>query len=112
MSLQHLQKDFRPWAEALYGVARRYGLQPTVTSTFRSLSEQRFLYERWKRGESPYPAAAPGRSLHNYALAFDLQVNSDAGQDWLGAVWESWGGRWGGRFNDPIHFDTGATIPG
>lgn len=22
-----------------------------------------------------------------------------------GELWESWGGRWGGRFNDPIHFE-------
>lgn len=24
---------------------------------------------------------------------------------WLGAVWEAAGGKWGGRFNDPIHFE-------
>jgi hypothetical protein len=26
---------------------------------------------------------------------------------WLGAVWEAWGGRWGGRFSkpDPVHFE-------
>lgn len=25
--------------------------------------------------------------------------------DWLGLVWEAWGGRWGGRFSDPVHFE-------
>jgi len=32
-------------------------------------------------------------------------------QEAVGLLWESWGGRWGGRFNDEIHFDTGVSIP-
>ena len=105
-----LQPFLQPYADALYAVAVRYGLQPRVTSVFRSISEQRILYERYKSGASKYPAAAPGRSLHNYGHAFDLVVSSPEGQRWLGAVWEYWGGRWGGRFNDEVHFDSGATI--
>jgi len=23
----------------------------------------------------------------------------------FGELWESWGGTWGGRFGDPIHFE-------
>jgi len=100
----------RPHANALYRLAESYGDNPRVNSVFRSVREQRNLYEKYLRGESSLPAAAPGRSLHNYGHAFDLTVNTPEAQAWLGAVWESWGGRWGGRFNDDPHFDTGATI--
>lgn len=88
----------------------RYGLQPRVTSTFRTLTEQALLYDRYLRGDAPFVAAAPGYSLHNYGLAFDLVVNSPEAQAWLGRVWQSWGGRWGGAFNDAPHFDSGHSI--
>lgn len=107
MPFRRLRPELRPWASALFDVATRYRLSPRVTSTFRSLEEQRFLYEKFLRGESLFPAAPPGASRHNFGLAFDLVVNSSEGQTFIGRVWESWGGRWGGRFRDDIHFDTG-----
>lgn len=106
-----LVQPLQPWADALYAVAEQYGLQPRITSVYRSTAEQRILYERYLAGDSPFPAARPGRSLHNYGHAFDLVVNSPEAQAWLGSVWKHWGGRWGGDFNDPVHFDTGAVIP-
>jgi len=106
-----LQPAVRPWADALLQVATQFKLRPRVSSTTRSFKKQEQLYQRFLRGESRFPAARPGRSLHNFGHAFDLHVKDEASQEWLGRVWESWGGRWGGRFNDPIHFDTGATIP-
>ena len=102
-----LHPGLQPWATALYSVATRYGLAPRVTSTQRSRREQAVLYDRYRRGESRFPAAPPGRSLHEHGVAFDLVVSSPEAQAWLGAVWEAWGGRWGGRFGDPIHFDIG-----
>jgi len=107
MPFRRLRPELRPWATALFDVATRFRLAPRVTSTFRSLSEQRLLYEKFLRGQSRFPAAPPGRSRHNFGLAFDMIANTPEGQDFLGRVWESWGGRWGGRFNDVIHFDTG-----
>lgn len=103
--------QLRPWAQGLYLVASRNGLRPRVTSTFRSISEQSALRRRYLRGESRFPAAPAGRSLHNFGHAFDLVTDVPGGQEWLGAVWKHWGGRWGGDFSDPIHFDTGVTIP-
>ena len=47
------------------------------------------------------------------SLAADLRVGPVAGFDspeiWavLGGMWEMMGGRWGGRFDDPNHFDLG-----
>jgi len=53
--------------------ASRSGLSFHVTSGFRSLSRQRSLYARWLRGDPRVIAPAlPGRSTHNYGLAFDV----------------------------------------
>jgi hypothetical protein len=42
--------------------------------------------------------------MHERRRAFDV-----AAPPWLlaemGALWEYWGGRWGGRGGDPIHFE-------
>jgi LAS superfamily LD-carboxypeptidase LdcB len=63
------------------------------------------LYRRYVAGQSKYPAAPPGRSYHNYGRAFDVDDASPAQLAAMGQLWESWGGRWGGRFGDPIHFE-------
>ncbi len=99
-----LRPEFRPWATWLYRVAEFNRLRPRVTSTYRSFSQQERLYRDYLQGRSRYPAARPGASLHNFGLAFDMVSDNLEG---LGHVWESVGGRWGGRFRDPIHFDTG-----
>ncbi len=98
--LSTLQPWLAPWAEALYQVALFYGLDPRVTSGRRTFEEQQRLRDRFLRGESRFPAAPAGRSLHNFGLAFDMVV---AAPEWLGAVWENWGGDWGGS-RDPVHF--------
>ena len=87
---------------ALHTVAMQYGLKPRITSTYRSPADQARLYRAYLEGRSVYPAAAPGRSTHERGRAMDM-VAEDLG--WLGEVWEHWGGRWGGRFRDPIHFE-------
>lgn len=76
-----------------------------LTSTGRSRTEQVKLYRRYLAGKSKYPAAPPGTSKHELGLAFDVWHQDPRVLQWLGKVWESWGGRWGGRFNDPIHFE-------
>jgi len=110
IELSSLIPDLQPWAAGLYNVALEFRLRPQIISTFRSTEEQGRLYRRYLRGDTNTPAAPPGRSLHNFGHAFDLWVPSREDQRWLGEVWEHWGGRWGGRFNDPLHFDTGANI--
>ncbi|HTD71866.1 MAG TPA: hypothetical protein VK647_15565 [Gemmatimonadales bacterium] len=75
-----------------------------VSSVRRTWREQVTLYNAWLRGESKYPAAPPGRSLHEQGRAFDV-VADDKTLARMGGVWESVGGRWGGRFDDPIHFE-------
>lgn len=98
----------RPYADSLIEIARANGYAVVVTSARRSTSKQRQLYRRWQQGLSPYPVARPGTSTHELGIAFDLDVRPRDGLARLGRLWESWGGRWGGRFNDPIHFDAKA----
>jgi hypothetical protein len=103
----NLVPELRPYAEALLETLRQAGLNPRVTSTFRSIAAQKALYVDYVQGHSKYPAAAPGHSPHNYGWAFDIAINDDSYLADAGALWESWGGTWGGRFKDPIHFELG-----
>jgi len=105
-------RDLEPWlvpyAKYLYSIGKFYDPLLVVTSGFRSSTKQAKLYAKWLSGESKIPAAPPGRSLHGYGLAFDLaRIGKDPFTDpllnWLGAVWTSWGGRYGGE-RDPVHF--------
>jgi len=81
------------------------GVLSTVTSTVRSGHDQDFLWRRYKRGDSPLPAAPPGHSAHEYGWAFDMVVSPEKYQFAVGRAWEKlWGGKWGGA-KDPVHFE-------
>jgi LAS superfamily LD-carboxypeptidase LdcB len=86
-----LQPWLRPYAIWFYQVAQHYGLQPRVTSVFRSWEKQRMLRERWERGESQLYAARPGESKHQYGLAFDMVSRDNTA---LGNLWKQMGGKW------------------
>jgi hypothetical protein len=103
-SLRDLDSSFRPLAMAFVRVLQSAGVNVTVTSTRRSLDQQRALYERYIHGRSRYPAAPPGHSTHALGYAFDLHLDPPVYND-AGKLWERLGLTWGGRFNDPIHFD-------
>jgi hypothetical protein len=90
----------RPWARWLIA-QYPYG---TLTSTRRSRREQATLYRNYLAGHARYPAAPPGHSLHEQGRAFDY-VAPEGVLRALGEIWESVGGRWGGRNRDPIHFE-------
>jgi hypothetical protein len=98
-SLGGLLPELQPYARYLVSLFPRL----TVTSVYRSITEQLELYRN--RARNPYPVAPPGRSYHNYRRAWDM-VGPPEDLAAAGRVWESWGGTWGGRFNrlDPIHF--------
>lgn len=106
--LRTLRRDLVPWAKYLYEIGKSYDPLLVVTSAYRSPQKQQKLYQRWITGQSEIPAAPPGRSLHGHGLAFDLaRIGKNPIGDpllhWLGAVWESWGGKHGG-VRDPVHF--------
>jgi hypothetical protein len=106
-SIRSLVPDLQPFAYALVDTAAESGWSPRVTSARRSHREQTFLYNRFLAGQSAYPVAPPGHSAHELGLAFDLIVSPYDRLNELGDLWESWGGRWGGRGRDPIHFESG-----
>lgn len=107
-------------------VARRWGITPQLATKLQILtarvggggaiisiiSGRRTVQEQLSLCEDLFgtgrPCAAPEGSRHVQcpATAVDLRVD---GVDLkrLGAIWEELGGRWGGRFNDPNHFDLG-----
>lgn len=96
----------QPWLkgpiEWLVYVAAHNGLQPQISSTYRSESEQRRLYEAYLRGSARFPAAPPGRSYHQFGRAADIILNQDWGYPALGALWIQMGGNWWAA--DRIHF--------
>jgi len=84
--------------------ARRLGMSVTVTSKFRSLAKQKQLRDRFERGESRFPAARPGLSMHNYGFAFDAVVTRNGTQADLGRLARRHGLTWAGP-KDSVHFD-------
>lgn len=96
-----LQTWLIPYAEYLYATADYNGLAPRVTSVFRSRQKQAVLYDRYLRGNHPLPVAPPGRSKHQFGLAFDMVTSN---QEAIGAFWQRMGGTWGGS-SDPVHFE-------
>jgi uncharacterized protein YcbK (DUF882 family) len=75
-----------------------------VTSGYRSPAEQRALLVRWQAGDPSVIARPAENSLHLLGLAVDVESNQLAA---LGQLAERIGMRWGGRFQDPVHFDLG-----
>lgn len=97
-----LHPALAPYFEQLVALASYYGGAPVVTSAYRSSAQQALLYRRYLAGQSQFPAAPPGRSYHEFGRAIDVVARPEV-LAWMGAVWTSWGGTWGGR-SDPIHF--------
>ena len=104
-SLNQLIPELQPFARDLIAAAGAAGLLPRVTSTVRTYSEQGRLYRRFLAGLSPYPAAPPGHSAHEYGYAFDMIVSPLSALSDCGDYWEKLGGVWGGRYGDDVHFE-------
>lgn len=108
-SIRALVPELQPFVEIFIQVLGAAGLQPRITSTYRSRAEQSRLRRRYEAGLQPYFVALPGHSAHEYGLAFDLVVTPLSALAAAGELWESWGGRWGGRGRhghpDPVHFE-------
>jgi hypothetical protein len=104
-SLSALIPEMQEPARALVDAAGSARLNPRVTSTLRSRAEQKRLYDRYLQGLQRLPVAPPGRSAHEFGYAFDMIVTPWEALTDVGYTWQSWGGVWGGEFNDPVHFE-------
>lgn len=91
-------------ARDLLSAAGEAGLQPRITSTRRTPTQQARLYRRWLSGLSPLPAARPGTSAHEFGFAFDMVVTPWEALADVGYTWQQWGGVWGAE-RDPVHFE-------
>ena len=74
IALRGMHRELRPYAEYAHQLALEYGINPRVTSVFRSWTEQAALRRRYEAGLSRYPANRPGDSSHNYGLSWDSVV--------------------------------------
>jgi len=98
-----LLPGLRDAAQQLFAAGQRVDPTLRVTSARRSRAEQSRLYRRYLAGQSRFPAAPPGRSLHETGRAWDMYTTRGEVLEWLGRTWISWGGRW--YRSDPIHFE-------
>jgi hypothetical protein len=101
--IEQLLPFIQPYARELLGRYASLGAQPT--SAYRSRREQFYLYQMYlKRGRQGTPVAPPGYSMHERRRAIDIEARPEILRE-MGELWEYWGGHWGGRFGDPIHFE-------
>lgn len=103
-ALRGVHPALAPYFEFLVQTAWRFDPGARLTSARRSSTEQRRLYRRYLAGQSRFPVAPPGTSKHEQGRAIDLVARPEVLRA-LGLAWERAGGRWGGRFNDDIHFE-------
>lgn len=109
-SLNGLNSSLRPFARWLVSVAPYAGARSVrITSVTRSRAEQQQLYSNWLSGRSSFPAAPPGRSKHEFGLAWDMVTEPFSALDTLGAWWKEIGGEWSPT--DRIHFAAPGTLP-
>ncbi len=102
-SIYDLVDDLQGAAADLVDAAGAAGLQPRITSTVRTRSEQGRLYRGYLAGTRGYPVAPPGFSAHEYGEAFDMVVSPMEALADVGYTWQQWGGGW--NPGDAIHFE-------
>jgi hypothetical protein len=104
-----IDNDFSEKAAEFIIKCSKAGLNPTMSSGYRSTAKQKDLYARWLKGEPGiYTPAIPGTSPHERttwygqpaAKCFDLKLNNY----YIGAVIASKMNLSYGYPNDPVHF--------
>src|SRR5260370_7363710 len=109
-SITDLVAELQPFASDLVDAAGRAGLQPRLTSTIRTRSEQRRLFNRFLAGQAGYPVAPPGFSAHEHGEAFDLLVAPMEALADVGYTWQHLGCGW--NPSDAVPFElSGPTVP-
>ncbi len=115
--LEEVHSTLEAKAKQLIGQAYKEGICIIITQGLRTIAEQDALYAqgRTKAGKVVTNARG-GSSFHNFGLAFDFcvvdtngQLNWNVDKRWhrVGAIGESLGLEWGGRFKtivDIPHF--------
>lgn len=100
-AMESLDPWFQSKAAGLLNRMMDTGLTPYFSSGSRTVAQQKGLYDN----PSPYGAAPPGMSAHNFGQAFDIGGLTNKQMIDAGLMAESEGLGWGGRFKtyDPVH---------
>lgn len=96
-------------AESLLRLARKFGPY-RFGSTCRTQAEQARLYKAYLAGQSDFPVAPPGKSMHQRGLAVDMdRPDVDPYKDLvlhlIGASWRQADPSLHWSEEDPIHFE-------
>jgi len=83
------------------------GKNVVVTSAYRSPADQQRMYDNYKSGKSPFPAAKPGNSLHEKGGAVDVSETIANDLDKMGLLAKYGLSRPVPR--DPVHIQQAAT---
>lgn len=106
---QGMDEEFSRKAASLIVACSYYGIQPQITSIFRSAAQQKALVDAYKKGTPGiYTPLPPGKSLHGNttwwgapaSLAMDMVVNNTTTSSYLAKYY---GITWGGA-RDPVHY--------
>ncbi len=118
--IARLDERLKPLAERFLAAVSQQGIPLVLTQGFRSMEEQRRIYEQGRTAPGHIVTyAPPEKSKHNYGLAFDVAPLNEKGQPYwpededlwtrIGEIGESvglrWGGRWPGVQRDRPHFE-------
>lgn len=94
----------------LYKIAKKKNIKFNIASGLRTYSEQKELFDKYFHIYGPKKVSIPGYSEHERGLAIDITVGNNlsyhAKYKYLGKIWESLGGVWGGNTIDEYwHFE-------
>jgi hypothetical protein len=100
-------KDLKPQVrkaleQASKQYMQKYGKPLPISSAFRTLEEQKALYNN--RANNPYPVARPGTSNHEHGFSVDV-TDPNARK-----ILEANGFKWFGP-GDEVHYDFAAALP-
>jgi len=113
IALRGLDPQVRERAELVLAWASFFGVPITITSGYRSFSEQTRLRKNWESCVAAkrvgtfgcrFPANRPGDSAHNFGLAFDSSVSPELMPWWIAIR------KWAG-FNVPTNDIIHAEVP-
>lgn len=112
--------------EFIYRVQKETPFDVQITSAYRTFLEQATVKAKNESYNPARPASSPGNSYHNYGLALDIALESrtvnglrysfnKSVSEWrqtgVPNIATSLNLRWGGTFNDQVHFDLGNVVP-
>ena len=105
--IKKLRPAFQQKLQKLWEYAKSKGWSISLTSGYRSIEQQRILYNQKLAGKKKCAVAAPGKSRHNFGCAVDIRINGkSSGNELLelGRYAKTIGVEQGLSFHEQWHF--------